>query len=300
VVARVISVTSILHPIRREPEVFRSFWHGEELTPLAWLCLSSFVRHRHRVELYTYGRIETPAGVELKDAEAILSRDRLFKLHDSYSPFSNLFRYALLERKGGWWIDTDVLCLGRRAPRGVIVFAEQEPGVINGGQMKFPPHHPVLHDLLSEFGKIPLAESKWGDTGPFLMTRVLEKHGLRRHAAPRAALYPLHWLETYKLWLPEFREEVLRRTSRSGFLHMWGAMHHAFGLDPRQWRPSPGSFLDRHYCAHGIYDRFALSSGDEAEVGRRISRYLAQQWVIAHAHKQRVVISLPMAAGPAG
>ena len=36
----------------------------------------------------------------------------------SVAGFSNLFRYELLRRDGGWWVDTDVLCLAAELADG--------------------------------------------------------------------------------------------------------------------------------------------------------------------------------------
>ena len=78
------------------------------------MCLSSFVHHGHEVHLYSYSEIENvPEGVEKKDGREILPEDMIFeyKHHKSFSGFSNYFRYKLLSEKGGWWTDTDVVCL---------------------------------------------------------------------------------------------------------------------------------------------------------------------------------------------
>lgn len=43
----------------------------------------------------------------------------------SYSAFSNQFRYTLLYDKGGWWVDTDVVCLRRFDFDDDFVFATE-------------------------------------------------------------------------------------------------------------------------------------------------------------------------------
>src|SRR5262245_10683422 len=98
---------------------FRSFWLGERISPLEYLCIQSFLSHGHRYVLYTYGPVEgLPPGCELADARKVLPEDRVF-LYPALggrtqgghpSGFTNLFRYKLLRDEGGWWVDTDVLC----------------------------------------------------------------------------------------------------------------------------------------------------------------------------------------------
>jgi mannosyltransferase OCH1-like enzyme len=53
--------------------------------------------------------------------------------------FADVFRYELLHRHGGWWVDTDVYCLTDELPKGERVWAEQEPGLLNNAILKFLP-----------------------------------------------------------------------------------------------------------------------------------------------------------------
>src|SRR5258708_16397720 len=87
---------------------FNSFWHGNELSPVEWACLSSFIEHGHKVRLFCYDAIKAPSGISLADASEIISRDELFLFDGSLSAFSNIFRYELMSRFGEWWIDTYV------------------------------------------------------------------------------------------------------------------------------------------------------------------------------------------------
>src|SRR5229473_6890984 len=78
------------------------------------LSIRSFLAHGHEYHLYTYGPVKNvPGGAVLKDANEIIPSARLFtyREHDTYSGFSNYFRYRLLLEKGGWWVDTDLVCL---------------------------------------------------------------------------------------------------------------------------------------------------------------------------------------------
>jgi hypothetical protein len=102
---------------------FQSFWHGEALSPYELFCLKSFIACGYAVDLYTYDvNLVVPAGVRVCDAAELASRDEVFVYQSeglgkgSPSAFSNYFRYKLLAEKGGWWIDTDVVCLTDRIP----------------------------------------------------------------------------------------------------------------------------------------------------------------------------------------
>ena len=66
-----------------------------------------------------------------RNAREILDRDVALYEHEfdglSVSLHSNHFRYALLERLGGWWIDTDVMLLAPSLPAiGIFVARQSE------------------------------------------------------------------------------------------------------------------------------------------------------------------------------
>src|SRR3990172_9496815 len=94
---------------------FRSFFLGSALGVLERACLASFVARGHSFTLYVYEPIAVPAGVALADAARIIpvaERDSFFAIAPGrISQFSNGVRYHLLKEFGGWWVDTDVLCL---------------------------------------------------------------------------------------------------------------------------------------------------------------------------------------------
>ena len=77
------------------------------------LCLKSFVENGHTVHLYTYDKIgNIPDGVIIKDGNEILDKSEIYTYKNgSVSAFSNLFRFTVLYKKGGYWIDTDLLCV---------------------------------------------------------------------------------------------------------------------------------------------------------------------------------------------
>src|SRR5262245_19751287 len=108
---------------------FNSFWHGNDLSPVEWTCLSSFVEHGHKVRLFCYDAIKVPYGIILADASEIINKDEILLLDSLFgqslldalragrlSAFSDLFRYELLLKLGEWWIDTDVYCLKHNIP----------------------------------------------------------------------------------------------------------------------------------------------------------------------------------------
>ena len=78
------------------------------------LAVESFLRNGHSFHLYVYDDVDgVPKGAVLKDANEIIPRAEVFRnVQDkTYAAFSDIFRYKLLAERGGYWVDTDVVCL---------------------------------------------------------------------------------------------------------------------------------------------------------------------------------------------
>ena len=87
-------------------------WVGDKLSPIEQLCMKSFLYHGHKVDLYAYTDIKgVPSGINMYDANEIVGFEKVFKHKGSYAAFADLFRWALLRFRGGYYCDTDVLCL---------------------------------------------------------------------------------------------------------------------------------------------------------------------------------------------
>lgn len=94
-------------------ELIQTLWVGDKLSKIEQLSLTSFLKNGHQVDLYCYNEVTNiPSGVNIMDANQIINKQEIFKAHGgSYGAFSDLFRHTLLYKKGGCWVDTDVVCL---------------------------------------------------------------------------------------------------------------------------------------------------------------------------------------------
>ena len=96
-----------------EDHNIQSLWIGDKLSNMEILSMKSFLHNNHNYHLYTYGDIgNVPEGVLVKDGNKILPEKDIFRYQNgSVSAFSNVFRYKMLFEKGGYWVDTDLVCL---------------------------------------------------------------------------------------------------------------------------------------------------------------------------------------------
>jgi hypothetical protein len=230
---------------------FRTFFQGPALGVTERACLASFIAHGHALTLYSYDPIDVPAGVERADASAVIlkpERDAFFAMApDRVSQFSNGFRFRMLQ-DGGWWVDTDVLCLSANVPAGDLVVGWENDTTIGSAVMRFPPRHPLIATA-NEFWITNRHVPTWGHTGPRLVTRLVKELGLAELAAPVKSLYPVGWEDALAPFDPGRRAEVEALTNNRPFLHLWNSSLFFMAVGRDLLAPR-GSFLraavDRH------------------------------------------------------
>lgn len=260
---------------RMHKSTFNGFWHGPELGPMRTACLASFVGMGHRYELYTYEPVKVPKGVVIRDANTILPLEDVFYFDNPFTnkkdigPFSDLFRFKLLMEKGGWWSDVDAFCLSKSIATADRAWAQEKPehdtDAVGTSQIAFAANDSIVRELyenclsLSRAG-FPSRES----LGPHLISDTIRKHNLPKNCfgSPQT-FYPVRWIEMFKLWLPQFRNEMNARLEKAIFLPTYASFPQYIGLDLGR-SPPKGSYL-AHMC-----DRY-LGKSSDAE------RYSAQE-----------------------
>ena len=232
---------------------FQSLWWGDSITPYEAVCMRSFIDHGHSYHLYSYAPdLKVPDGVVLRDAAELLPKADYFEYtgpgKGSPSAFSNLFRYKLLATHGGWWVDTDVICLTNQISPCNHFFALESDGIVNGAVLYFGPADPVMIRCFGEVLAIR-GHTEWGDLGPRLITRVLRDCGLIAQAQPKDSCYAVGWKDALDLLDPSQADSIIARTKSAPFIHLWNEIYRRGGID-KTLRPAPGSFLrqiaDRH------------------------------------------------------
>ena len=240
--------------------IVHSFHTGAPLNLWEQCCLRSFVDYGHEVVLFSYDQLEVPAGVHLSAAEEIISESKRVSFFaiapGQYGQFSDLFRYELLYARGGWWIDTDMLCLSPALPEEDVVIGlkipikRHEPFRINGAAMQFPAGHALLKEASTFLSaNLDLIGSSWRSiAGPDLLTRLVPQHGIE----PReiSLFYPIGGRASWDFCDPEKRDEVATAVSGSPMIHLWQERFRAAGL-PRDKLPPAGSFLADAFTRHG-------------------------------------------------
>jgi hypothetical protein len=260
---RILAQAADARPVVRVPlrrgagkHTFQSFWSGGALTPFELVCLKSFIDCGHAFDLYSFERdIAVPAGVRLLDAAELFGPDELFVYQDGFgkgSPaaFANVFRYRLLAERGGWWVDTDVVCLASEIPAFREFFAWEDSRLINNAVCYFERGHPMMKASLSEAQRVGRS-AKWGEIGPQLLTSIASDLGLTHRAYSSSVCYPIHYSEAIDVLRPAKTESLRHRVGGSLMVHLWSAMLRHHGVD-RRMLPPKGSMMREWVDQHPV------------------------------------------------
>lgn len=241
------------------------FWAYGPFSQLERLCASSFLQQSYDLSIWTYGGLtNAPEGSILRDAREVIPEDRVFTYKNgSFAAYANLFRYTLLNRYGGLYVDTDVVAL--KAPSAVpqesFLVGERRPfrgakllrqlREVLGRPHKTRINNCVIHKRAPQAGDIidmaqafasryPTDLLEWGVTGPQLITTLHEQYPqLSFRVEPPSFANPVNWWECpAPLLTPGGRlpEDAV-------FLHCYNEMWRRAGIDKNA--PFPvGSIMD--------------------------------------------------------
>jgi hypothetical protein len=241
-------------------------WIGDSLGPVERACLRSVVAQGHRMALYCYTKPEgVPDGVEVREASVIVSHDMISAPWCARADlYSDWFRYELLARGLGTWVDADIYLLRPLDLERPYLFGYQDSRIINNAVLRVPPDSPILPRLLEPFvkkslpkwmprsayirlrarqlltGKFDLTLIPWGTTSPFALTALARKFGVERFADPVETFYPARWQDADWILDPDIGlEDVVGE--RTVAVHLWNKCISHFKNEPAP----KGSFLHR-------------------------------------------------------
>jgi hypothetical protein len=195
--------------------IVHTLWVGEELPRLAYLSLESFVKHGFQVNLFCYNNLKAPKGVKIKRADSIMVEEEIFSYTaghfnlGSTCAFSNMFRYKVVYKLGGYWSDLDIIVLKPFSFKEDLVFVEQ------GHNPDYPPHYSdtivascffgakkvgekIFKDCYNKIKVLDKSKLRHGDIGPDLLTTMVKKY--KYSSYPKNLINPIDWWEEEKLF----------------------------------------------------------------------------------------------------
>ena len=237
-----------------EKIIVQGLWIGNSLSLMEQLSIRSFIANGHEYHLYVFEDVaNVPKGVILMDGKEIISADRIFKYkeHDSVSAFSNLFRYKLLQKRGGFWVDTDLVCLKPFQFFGDYVFAQEEltddAKRIGTDVIRVPPASEFIQFCLETSEAKNPDSLRWGEIGPDLITAAVPKFGLNRYVQPYTIFNPINWWHWQDFIHDDIKTQFrIKRKLKAEChsIHLWHEMWRRNGVDKDQTYP-PKSLYER-------------------------------------------------------
>ncbi len=246
-------------------DVVQSLWIGPKLSSMEKLCIQSFQKHGHEFHLYVYDQVDgVPPPTKLCDANEIVPSSRIFfySEHNSCAGFANMFRYKLLLERGGWWVDTDTVCLREFSFSEPYVFSsestaagpKQEAGsCASAGIIRTPPITELMRYCWEHCDRADSRTLKWGDTGPKLIARALGAFSLNHFIQAPRVFCPIPFNQWNQVLMPDLEWQFSRETRA---VHLWNEMWR------RDNRPK-----DASYDPSCLYERLKSCYLDGAENG---------------------------------
>jgi hypothetical protein len=220
-------------------EIINSLWIGRPLALIEQLSITSFLQNDCEYHLYCYEKIGgVPKGVIVRDAAEILPAAEIFYYRHglgrgSVAAFANLFRYKLLFERGGWWMDTDMVCLRPMEFSEPVVFAGQRlpegTQQVTNTVIKFPQGHPAARQCYEMARRQNPKKLVWGETGPFLIDRVVRENGLQQFIQAPEVFCPVNYWEWESLISPKPLAQLVTGETRA--IHLWHEMWRRAGVE---------------------------------------------------------------------
>ena len=208
------------------------FWAYGTFSRLEYNCAKSFVKKGYELNIWTYGDCKKfEEGAQTKNAREILDENKIFlNSKGSYAGFSDLFRYVVLDKVGGLYVDTDVFALKHSAelPKNKFLVTErvQSGGFkVNGNVIFNPiPQSGNIINLAKNYSKNFKGEDiQWGEIGPDLLTFIVNtyvRHGFE--VFPPEFANPINWWECPDDLMSASGIDKL--TDNTYFIHLYNEM----------------------------------------------------------------------------
>lgn len=229
--------------------IIQALWIGNKLSKLEQLCIRSFLENGHPFHLYVDKEVAgVPDGTVLCDANTILPMPDWIRSSVQITFYSEWFRWELLDQRGGYWVDMDVICLRPFTFEQEIVFGMESAKGGSVGVLRFPAHHPMSPYMIArcehptqfdEGERISLRLKKyfrsslqpnkkgpvgWGEAGgPRGFRKGLAKFGLAHLVSPIETFYPIRARDWRTVFDPTFADTPPRFES-SYSVHLWNEL----------------------------------------------------------------------------
>jgi hypothetical protein len=188
-------IIQTLYKPEENKEIANFFWIGQ-LSESEIKCIESFVQKRFHAKIWSYNNLKVD-GAESCDASLVLPETDITKYRqrtpdakstETLTAFSDVFRYHVINKFGGWWFDADCYCLKSaedfyelRKGKSLVVCLESL-GYPYIGSAAFYIDNKICKLFINELEKTSINYNynfpAWGIIGPQLITKVVHDNKL--------------------------------------------------------------------------------------------------------------------------
>jgi hypothetical protein len=233
--------------IKKMRECIQGLWIGDRLSTMERLSIASFLHAGHPYHLFTYGPLAgVPEGCIVEDAREILPESKIFQYRDrpTYAVFADFFRYKLLLERGGWWVDTDAVCLKPfefKEPYVISTYDKKGYDAANNGFLKAPAGSEVMARAVEICLTKRPEDLHWTEIGPELVQNLVTSYSLERYLQPHRVFCPYLWRDWDRVLNPAVEWHFDEETRA---IHLWN----------EEWRRR-GQDKDARYPSDCLYER---------------------------------------------
>lgn len=246
----------------------QSMWIGESLSKIERGCIQSFLNNDMNYHLYVYNDVKNvPDGVKILDANDVIPESEIVTYKEvngvhhgqggSYAGFADRFRWTLMYRFGGCWVDTDVCCIKKfRTPTERVAgeITQQSKNQASTQFLHFEPNNSMMKEFYDHCNSIDCSNIQWGDIGPTLINNKIENCAYwkgdghyKEYLLDYKNFNPIpfwHW----KIFLSESKSDIkkinkIKELEDVYCIHLWNEMWRRAGVDKNSDFPSK-SFIN--------------------------------------------------------
>lgn len=234
--------------------------------------MCSFLKAGHEFHLYSFNSIKNvPDGVVQREAREVFD-DTVdlspYFAKRAWTALANLFRYKMMLKRLGVWVDLDLICIEKIEFSDSEIFGWVDEKFINNAVL-YIENKNLLHDLVDIFnvkkslpqcvrkyssskryaklyvknlfhGPLHIVDLPWGTTGPKGLTWLVGEHNLACKAKDVSVFYPLKMSQAQKIFDPEFDIEAVI-SDETKTIHLWNNKIKTF----KNHAPHPDSYIGR-------------------------------------------------------
>jgi len=187
----------------------KTYWEGQ-FSNLEILSIKSFIENGHTLFVYTYdNNVKTiDKNMIILDANEIVPKKRRQEVKGVSTIFSDYFRYYMLYKTGGWWVDLDIVLLRPITTEKEVVVswhfyektkAGYSASMLNPAPLKIPKGHALAESCIKRVESHDVGNLSHAQLSGRLLQQEVSNLNLEHFSVPAEVYSPIGWGEVHKI-----------------------------------------------------------------------------------------------------